>query len=115
MAAGIYDILIEQGATFTMNATWKDSNDAPINLSGYSARMQIRETFDSTATLVSLASGSGITLGGTLGTIAVTIADTVTKDLPVRGCVYDLELVSSGGVVTRLLQGSVTISPEVTR
>ena len=42
MAAGIYDIIIEQGATFTLSATWKDSAGAAINLTSYSARMQVR-------------------------------------------------------------------------
>jgi hypothetical protein len=115
MAAGKYDIVIEQGASFSMTITWKDSTDAPVNLGGYTARMQVRTTHDSPEALVSLTSGSGITLGGALGTIEVAIAPAVTAALPPSDAVYDLELQSSGGDVTRLLQGSVTISPEVTR
>ena len=115
MAAGVYDITVEQGVTFVLPITWKDSSGTPVNLSGYSARMQIREEYDSQETLVSLTSPSGgIVLGGALGTIVVTIAASVTQTLRLSSGVYDLE-VEIGGVVTRLLQGAVTISREVTR
>lgn len=116
MAAGSYDILIEQGATFRLHILYKDSNDAPVNLTGYSARMQVRQKYSSPTALLTFTTLDGsITLGGAAGTIDITGAATVTDD--VTGCcgVYDLELVSPGGVVTRLIQGNATISPEVTR
>lgn len=111
-----FDIEINQGATFELTVTWKDSAGTAINLTGYSARMQVRETYSSSSTIVSLTNGSGITLGGAAGTIAIVISATTTAALtaPFSG-VYDLELVSAGGVVTRLLQGAATVSPEVTR
>lgn len=115
MTAGIYDITIEQGATFQMNLTWKDNLGSPINISGYSARMQVRTSYEAEGTLVSLTSSGGdIVLGGALGTIAITIAASVTQGLQIDEGVYDLELVN-GLTVTRLLQGRATISREVTR
>lgn len=114
MAAGIYDITIEQGATFQMNLTWKDSTGSPVNISGYSARMQVRENYEAEDTLVSLVSPADITLGGALGTIAITIAASATQNLQLEEGVYDLELVN-GATVTRLIQGKATISREVTR
>jgi hypothetical protein len=114
MTAGIYDITIEQGATFTLSATWKDSAGAPVNLTGYSARMQVRSNYESEEVLVSLVSPTNITLGGALGTILATISATDTQKLSIQEGVYDLELELSG-VVTRLLQGRATISREVTR
>lgn len=111
-----FDIEINQGATYELTVTWKDSAGTAINLTGYSARMQVRETYSSASTVVSLTNGSGITLGGAAGTIAILISATTTAALtaPFSG-VYDLELVSAGGVVTRLLQGAATVTPEVTR
>ena len=115
MAAGLYDITIEQGATFTLSLTWKDSTGAAVNITGYTARMQVRENYESESTLVSLTSAGGdIVLGGALGTIAVTIAASVTQLLQLEEAVYDLELVN-GATVTRLLQGKATVSREVTR
>ena len=111
-----FDIEINQGATYQLTVTWKDSAGTAINLTGYTARMQVRETYSSASTIVSLTDGSGITLGGAAGTIAILISATTTAALtaPFSG-VYDLELVSAGGVVTRLLQGAATVTPEVTR
>ena len=115
MAAGLYDITIEQGATFQMSLTWKDSTGAPVNITGYSARMQVRENYEAEDTLVSLTSAGGdIVLGGALGTIAITIAASATQILQLDEAVYDLELVN-GATVTRLLQGKATVSREVTR
>jgi hypothetical protein len=111
-----YDLEIKQGATLSLTATWKDSTGAAINLTGYTARMQVRSAYDATSTILSLTSSSGITLGGVAGTIEITASATVTAVLtaPWAG-VWDLELVSGGGVVTRLLEGAATVSPEVTR
>jgi hypothetical protein len=116
MAAAKYNILIEQGATFQLNLLWKDSAGTPIDLSGYTARMQVRRKVDSPTTLLSLTTeNGGIALGGITGTIAVVAQATATDDISEKIGVYDLELVDGSGVVTRLVEGCVTISPEVTR
>lgn len=116
MSAGTYDILIEQGATFRMSATWKDSAGAPVNITGYTARMQVRRRYNDPTILLNFSTTNGaIVLGGSAGTITITGAATVTDDVAARTGVYDLELVSADGTVTRLLEGGVTISPEVTR
>lgn len=116
MAAADYDILIEQGSTFTLPIIWKDSEGVPINVTGYTARMQIRKTVKSAEVLISATTENGrITLGGATGAVTVTIPATITDDIIVKSAVYDLELQSAAGVVTRLIQGAVTISPEVTR
>jgi hypothetical protein len=116
MPAGIYNLTIEQGATFILPVTWKDANDNPINLTGYTARMQVRQYKDSTAALVTATTeNNGIVLGGALGTITITITATATAALPAIIGFYDLELVSGAGTVSRLLQGTATISAEVTK
>ena len=106
-----------QGATLSLVATWRDSAGTAINLTGYTARMNVRETYSSSSAILTLTTeNAGITLGGAAGTITLTATATATAALtePFSG-VYDLELVSAGGVVTRLLQGAATVSPEVTR
>jgi hypothetical protein len=114
--AGRYNIVIEQGATFDRLITWKDAAGSPIDLTGYSARMQLRASHTAQAVLIELTTGNGrIALGGVAGTVRLTIAAADTAALASGMCVYDLELVSGGGVVTRLLEGSCQVSPEVTR
>lgn len=115
MSAGALDITIEQGATFLLNLVWKDSLGALINLTGYTARMMVRQTHVATTVLMSLTSPTDITLGGALGTINVKATAAVTALLPARNAVYDLEMVGPDGTVTRLIEGAVTVTPEVTR
>ena len=114
MAAGTLDFTIEQGATFNYVMTWK-IDTVPVNLTGYTARLQARTDVGDTSTVLSLTSSAGITLGGSAGTITLDQTATQTALLTAGQFIYDLELVSGGGAVTRLLSGELTISGEVTR
>ena len=115
MAAGTYNIVCDQGATLSRVITWKNSAGTPINLTSYTARMQVRERYDATTTLLSLTTeNGGITLGGALGTITLVADATATAAFTPDQYVYDLEMIT-GSTVTRLLQGTFTVTPEVTR
>ena len=115
--AGTLHITIEQGATFNPVLTWKDQTGTPIDLSGYSARMQVRAEIDAAdPPLMDLTSvGGELVLGGAAGTITFNVPAATTEALTFETAVYDLEVESAGGVVTRLLKGDVYLSPEVTR
>jgi len=110
---GTYNINAYQGATYDLNLTWSIGGTA-VNLTGYTAAMQVRESASSTAIVLNLASGSGITLGGTAGTIGIAVNATTMGSATPGNYVYDLEL-NSGGSITRLLQGSFNIEAEVTK
>lgn len=120
MAASTYDFIgdnaFEQGATLNRRFIWKDANGVAINLTGYTARMQIRQNVKATAVLLDLnTANGGIVLGGAAGTIDLAATAAAMAALTWKNGVYDLELVSPTGVVTRFLTGSVELSPEVTR
>jgi hypothetical protein len=111
---GTYNIKCPQGATFDRTFTISVGG-TPMNLTGYTAAMQVRETYDSTTPIVSLTNGSGITLGGTAGTITVVVTSTQSAAIPSGSFAYDLELQAGDGQVTRLLQGSFNVVGNVTR
>jgi len=114
--ADTYNILIDQGSTYTLALTYKDSAGTAINLNGYTAAMQARNTVNSATTVLSLTSPSnGIVITGATGLISITMTATQTRDLVANTYVYDLEITSGSGVVTRLIQGSLIVSAEVTR
>ena len=116
MTAAEYNLRkVEAGTTWQLYMTLKNDSGNVIDLTGYSARMKVRPTADSPTVLVSLTSGSGITLGGTFGTIVVDRSATQTALYRFKSGVYDLEMESGTGVVTRLLEGVFVVSPEVTR
>ena len=120
MAAGIYNFTIEQGATFTRTFKYKDANGDALSLSSHDVRMQLRTSISSNSTIISLTevagtNGSVITVGGAGNNeILVTISATDTAAMSFDTAVYDLEIESSS-VVTRLLQGKIKLSKEVTR
>lgn len=109
-----YDFTAGQGETFDRTVTWEIS-DVAVNVTGYTARLQVRKSHRSTSAVVSLTSSSGLTLGGSAGTIQIVISATATAALDAGRYVYDLELVSAGGAVTRVLEGAFVLTPEVTR
>jgi hypothetical protein len=102
-----------QGATFRYALTWLE-DDVPKDLTNYTARMQVRSTYDSPTTILDIDTDDGITLGGAAGTIELEVAATTTEDIKPGLYVYDLELIT-GSIVTRLIEGSFYVSPEVTR
>jgi hypothetical protein len=126
MAAGKYSFSIEQGATTSFQVVYKDANGNPVNLSGYHARMQVRETLASSTVICRLSSsidadGTGLNLSGSAGnlplasgSIGVYISAASSSAFSFDTAVYDLELVT-GITVTRLLQGTIKLDKEVTR
>lgn len=117
---GTYNLCIPQGATYTKTFIWTagvccgsstvGATPLPVDLTGYSATMQFKPYASPAAPVLYDASGD-IVLGGTAGTIALTIDATDTEGFTWFQGVYDLLLTDSSGNVTRLLQGSITISP----
>jgi hypothetical protein len=108
-----HDITIPQGTTWSLDLVYKRGT-APVSLTGAQARMQLRTSYDAPTAAISLTQASGITLGGTAGTIVVALTDAQTAALPAGRYVYDLELIESGKV-TRLIEGVAICTPEVTR
>lgn len=120
------DLVIEQGATFDATITWKHPDTGlPYDLTGYKARMQIKEHIDDVTyitngqlTTENSASNPYIVLGGTAGTIRMVIPSTITKDYTFSTAVYDLEVYKDTVTpeeVNRVIYGFVTLSKEVTK
>ena len=115
MAAGVYNFTVDQGSTWKRSVIIKDSAGAVLNLTGYTARMQVRRRIESTTVLIELTTTNGaITVTPTLGKLNFALSASQTATLSQSG-VYDLEIVSSGGEVTRMLEGQFIVKPEVTR
>lgn len=122
MPALQHNITIEVGANFHLPLLWREADKiTPINLAGYSVRMQVRRRYADAEALLSLTSdGGGITIGASeAGSIDVRATAAQTALLPldrsggIHG-VYDLEI-EKDGVVARIVQGIALISSEVTR
>jgi hypothetical protein len=113
------DICIFQGATFNQTLFYETGEpSAPVDLSTYTAKMHIRSKPESKALILELSSDPSngrIILNDSTGSIQLFISASDTASLSVCDkAVYDLEL-TTGAITTRILQGNVIISPEVTR
>jgi hypothetical protein len=114
MTPGLVNFVCPQGSTFRRTLTYT-LDELPVDLTGYSSRLQVREAYYSEDPIVSLVSGSGITVGGSAGTIDILISASVTSEFPTGTHVYDLEIVSPSNIVDRLIEGTFNVTPEVTK
>ena len=115
MTAGIYNTTIDQGSIWNVTIVYKDSNGNPVNLTGYTAAMQLRQNYNSeSADLTLTTANGGLTITGATGTIQVSATATQTGNLSAGFYVYDLEL-TSGSNISRLIQGQITVAEQVTR
>lgn len=117
MAAFRLSLTILQGETFSRPLVWKAGAPAvPVDLTGCTARMQVRSQVDSPDVLLELTTANGrIEIDALAGTLTLKLSAAETAALTWRNAVYDLEVVHPGGQVRRLAEGQVKVKPEVTR
>ena len=114
MTPGLVNFVCPQGSTFRRTLEYT-IDDTPIDLTGYSARLQVRQEYYSENPLLDLASGSGIYISGSAGVIEIYVDNNTTSNLPPGSHVYDLELINPSNEEDRLIEGSWIVTPEVTR
>ena len=116
MNPGKYNMICPQGTTFSKQLTYT-IDSVPVDLTTYTARMQVREKYTSKTSVIDITTeNGGIALGGDAGTIDLYISDEITSLLPAKDYVYDLELISGPQTyVYRLIEGKFIVTPEVTR
>jgi len=114
LSAGILNIVVEKGATFSRSIAVKDASNAAINLTGATVRAKMRPSYESEdATAFTMA----IT-NAAQGLVSWLMPDETTAGLSTGVSavwVYDVEIEYSDGTVERILQGTATVSPEATR
>lgn len=111
-----YNIVINQGADWFFNVTYDQPDGTPVNLTGYTAAMQLRSYPNSPTAVLTLTTTSGITISGSTGTLALHATNEQTSAIDEGNYYYDLEITApSTGVITRLIQGQAEVSAEVTR
>ena len=117
MAAGVYNTVIEKGATFELTVTYKDATGAAVDLTTWTVRMQVRATPSADTAILTSEGGSPtiVLTKNSSGVISATVSAANTAALTPATAYYDIEAQTSAGVVRRVLQGRIIISPEVTR
>ena len=109
--AAIANLTIDQGATFSSDVTVKDAQDNAYNLTGYTANAKLSKGFASTRPRTNM--NTTIEPDATTGVVTLSLSATETAALDAERYVYDLEI-TSGATVTRVIEGIITVRPQVT-
>lgn len=110
------NMYIPQGSTYGHRFLYRqESDDAIIALNDYEARLHIRDKVTSASTLFEATTDDYITITGSQGIVYLEIPSAITTAWTWTKGVYDLEIISPTGKVSRIAQGNVKVDPEVTR
>ena len=112
--AAIANLIIDQGANFSSDVTVKDANNELFNLTGYTASAKMALGYSSTRTRTTITSTIATDASTGVITLSLTATETTALEAPAR-YVYDVEIMqTSTGQVTRVIEGIITIRPNVT-
>ena len=104
------NLIIDQGTSFSTSIDIQDEYGGAIDLTNYSGAAQMRKHYTS-----SNAVSFSVSLGGVEGTLTLSLSANATANIISGRYVYDVELTSSSGQISRVLEGIVTVTPNVTR
>ena len=111
--ASILNQVIDQGSTYSKSITIYETDGTTIqNLTGYTATSQLRKNYTSTAYTTILAT---IQTPATNGVIVISLTAVQTAALKSGRYVYDLQITAADSTVIRVIEGVITIRPEVTK
>ena len=108
MAAKV-NIVIDQGATFNTTYTIHDAIDEPIDFTGFTANSQIRKAYSSSNSYV-----FDVVLSNN-GLVTLSMNAATTSSIVAGRYVYDVEVESLSGIRSRIVEGIITVTPQVTR
>ena len=101
---------IDQGSDHGISFRLRDENNIPVDLFGYTGRSKMRKTYDTAKS-----QDFTVIINAVSSSVNLLIAATSTAKLEAGQYVYDVELVSAANLVTRIVEGIVTVTPQVTK
>lgn len=104
------NLIIDQGADYETSINVTDDDDAVINLTGYTGAAQMRKHYTSVSYY-----SFNVSISGPQGIVTLTMSSNTSASIPAGRYVYDCELTDTQGKTSRLVEGIVTITPNVTR
>lgn len=104
------NLVIDQGTHFSTTISIANMDDEAIDLTGYTGAAQIRK-HHSSANAVNF----GVSIDAALGDLTLSLTPSQSNAMVPGRYVYDVEVTDSSNVVSRIVEGIVTITPGVTR
>ncbi len=113
--AAYQELVIEEGADWSDDLLLVDADGAAIDLTGYTARCDIKRSPIDDVALIEMSTANGsITIDGVTGLVRRALTHAETADLTWHTAVHDMIVTSPNDVVTRICEGPVTYSRRVT-
>lgn len=103
------NLTIDQGSDYNITIDLTTANGSAMDLAGYTGRSQMRKSASS-----STAKNFTVSVANS-GSVSLSMTADYTANITAGRWLYDVEVVSSADVVTRVLEGIVTVTPEMTR
>jgi hypothetical protein len=109
--ATVSNLFVDAGTDYSTIITVAATNGQPLNLTGYSVASQMRKSYSSstvynfTTSLYNAAQGK----------VRLQLSNTQSSAIPAGRWLYDVEITSPSGTKTRVIEGIVTVTPEITR
>lgn len=104
------NIVIDQGTDFATTVSLTNTAGSQLDLTGMSAASQVRKSFTSSNAVAFVTA-----LANNNGTLTLSMNNATTSSMSAGRYVYDVELTDASGIKSRILEGMVTVTPEVTR
>lgn len=110
MATSVY-LDIDQGSDFTTEITLENDNGTPMNLTGSTVYSQFRKSYGSTVAYAFTCAVSN----ALQGKITLSLSGVTSSGIKHGRYLYDVEIVSSDMRKTRVIEGIITLNPEITK
>lgn len=104
------NLTIDQGTTYSTSIVLTDTDGTAIDLTGYTIESQIRKTYTSSTYVAFTTSKDDAS-----GTIFLSLSANQSSNLVAGRYVYDVEITSTTNVISRIVEGIITVTPQVTR
>lgn len=109
--AAISNLFVDQGTDYSSVVTVVAANGAPLNLAGYTVKSQMRKSYSSSQAF----NFTAIVLDAATGRIRLSLAASASELIPAGRWLYDVEITSDAGVKRRVVEGIVTVTPQITQ
>jgi len=109
--ATVANIFIDQGSDYSNIITVASTNGQALDLSGYSVASQIRKSYTSSTSYNFVSS----VYNATQGRVRITLTAEQSELIPPGRYLYDLEITSPSGARRRVVEGIVTVTPQITK
>jgi len=104
------NIVIDQGSTFATSINITDTSDSVIDLTGFTGQAQMRKHYTSSNSVPFV-----VNILPADGEVRLSLTSNTTTTIPAGRYVYDVELTDNNGIISRIVEGIVTVTPNVTR